>query len=340
MQTKVLKPTPESLALAAKILQKGGLVAFPTETVYGLGADATNAEAAKAIFTAKGRPADNPLIVHISSLSMLPEIVSSVPEAAQKLMNAFWPGPLTIIMPKGKKIPYAVTAGLETVAVRFPVHPDAQAMIERCGLPIAAPSANLSGKPSPTTAAHVFEDMDGRIPLILDGGPCQVGLESTVVDATHGHIILLRPGGVTREMLEEALGEEVALGKGVMEPLADGEKALSPGLKHKHYAPKAEVKVVLGPDDLRAQYILDSAAKDARPCVLCLEGRRGLYPGLTVLSAGNTPEDYAHNLFAALRHADEISCTQVYAEGLSLEGVGLAVMNRVERAAGFHVIQL
>ena len=247
---------------------------------------------------------------------------------------------MTIIMPKGNKIPYAVTAGLETVAVRFPVHPDAQAMIERCGLPIAAPSANLSGKPSPTTAAHVFEDMDGRIPLILDGGPCQVGLESTVVDATHGHIILLRPGGVTREMLEEALGEEVALGKGVMEPLADGEKALSPGLKHKHYAPKAEVKVVLGPDDLRAQYILDSAAKDARPCVLCLEGRRGLYPGLTVLSAGNTPEDYAHNLFAALRHADEIGCTQVYAEGLSLEGVGLAVMNRVERAAGFHVIQL
>lgn len=340
MQTKVLKPTPESLALAAEILQKGGLVAFPTETVYGLGADATNAEAAKAIFAAKGRPTDNPLIVHISSLSMLPEIVSSVPEAAQKLMNAFWPGPLTIIMPKGKKIPYAVTAGLETVAVRFPVHPDAQAMIERCGLPIAAPSANLSGKPSPTTAAHVFEDMDGRIPLILDGGPCRVGLESTVVDATHGHIILLRPGGVTREMLEEALGEEVALGKGVMEPLADGEKALSPGLKHKHYAPKAEVKVVLGPDDLRAQYILDSAAKDARPCVLCLEGRRGLYPGLTVLSAGNTPEDYAHNLFAVLRHADEIGCTQVYAEGLSLEGVGLAVMNRVERAAGFHVIQL
>lgn len=340
MQTKVLKPTPESLALAAEILQKGGLVAFPTETVYGLGADATNAEAAKAIFAAKGRPADNPLIVHISSLSMLPEIVSSVPETAQKLMNAFWPGPLTIIMPKGKKIPYAVTAGLETVAVRFPVHPDAQAMIERCGLPIAAPSANLSGKPSPTTAAHVFEDMDGRIPLILDGGPCQVGLESTVVDATHGHIILLRPGGVTREMLEEALGEEVTLGRGVMEPLADGEKALSPGLKHKHYAPKAEVKVVLGPDDLRAQYILDSAAKDARPCVLCLEGRRGLYPGLTVLSAGNTPEDYAHNLFAALRHADEIGCTQVYAEGLSLEGVGLAVMNRVERAAGFHVIQL
>ena len=144
----------------------------------------------------------------------------------------------------------------------------------------------------------------------------------------------------TTLMLEEALGEEVALGKGVMEPLADGEKALSPGLKHKHYAPKAEVKVVLGPDDLRAQYILDSAAKDARPCVLCLEGRRGLYPGLIVLSAGNTPEDYAHNLFAALRHADEIGCTQVYAEGLSLEGVGLAVMNRVERAAGFHVIQL
>ena len=340
IKTRVLPADEAGVAEAAQLLRQGQLVALPTETVYGIAADARNGAAVRDIFVAKGRPQDNPLIVHVTGPEMLPGLVSEVPERAQLLMAAFCPGPLTIIMPRGPEVADECCAGLDTVGIRMPSHPVARAVIQQSGCAFAAPSANLSGKPSPTTAAHVFEDMDGRIPLILDGGPCRVGLESTVVDATHGHIILLRPGGVTREMLEEALGEEVALGKGVMEPLADGEKALSPGLKHKHYAPKAEVKVVLGPDDLRAQYILDSAAKDARPCVLCLEGRRGLYPGLTVLSAGNTPEDYAHNLFAALRHADEIGCTQVYAEGLSLEGVGLAVMNRVERAAGFHVIQL
>lgn len=340
MITQVLPPTPENIALAAEIFQKGGLVGLPTETVYGLGADATNEAAARAIFAAKGRPADNPLIVHIWNRDQLRGIVAEVPARARALMDAFWPGPLTLILKKHPDVPDAVTAGLETVAVRFPVHPVAQAMLQAAGLPIAAPSANLSGRPSPTTAAHVLHDLNGRIPLIIDGGPCQVGLESTVVDATGDPVVLLRPGGVTREMLESALGEPVNLGKGVMEPLAEGEKALSPGLKHKHYAPRAQVRVVLGEDGPRREYILSAARGDEKPCVLCLEGHRALYEGLDVLSAGQTPEDYAHNLFSALRAADEQGYTHIYAEGLSTEGVGLAVMNRVERAAGFHIIQV
>lgn len=340
MQTKVLQPNDESIKLAAEIFRAGGLVGIPTETVYGLGANAFDEQAALSIFAAKERPADNPLIVHIYDRAQLADIVASIPENARRLMDAFWPGPLTIIMPKGEKIPYAVTAGLETVAVRYPVHPIALRMIEAAGLPIAAPSANLSGKPSPTTAQHVFDDMNGRIPLIIDGGACEVGLESTVVDTTRERVVLLRPGGVTREMLQDVLGQEVLLGKGVMEPLQDGEKALSPGLLHKHYAPKAKVRVVVGDDDKRAQYILENAAQDEKPCVLCLDQRAHCYGNLPILSAGDTPESYAHNLFAALRSADDAGYTDVYAEGLSMDGVGLAVMNRIERAAGFHIIKL
>ena len=338
MQTQVLQPTQENLQLAAAIFRSGGLVGMPTETVYGLGANALDQNAALAIFAAKGRPADNPLIVHISALDQLDNVVSAVPDCAKKLMDAFWPGPLTLIMPKHERIPLEVTAGLPTVAVRFPVHPVARKMIDLAGLPIAAPSANLSGRPSPTTAQHVLDDLNGRIPLIVDGGACQVGLESTVVDTTRERAVLLRPGGVTREMLQDALGEEVLLGKGVMEPLRDGEKALSPGLLHKHYAPRAQVRVVLGEDEARIAYIREQAARDERPCVLCLDARKGCYGELPVLNAGDTPESYAHNLFAALRAADDAGYTHVYAEGLSLDGVGLAVMNRIERAAGFHII--
>ncbi len=340
MQTQVLQPNAESIALAAEIFRAGGLVGFPTETVYGLGADATNADAARAIFAAKGRPGDNPLIVHISQMEQLSLVVSDIPERARALMEAFWPGPLTLILPKSARIPSAVTAGLDTVAVRFPAHAVAQEIITRTGLPIAAPSANLSGRPSTTTAAHVFSDLNGRIPLIIDGGPCQVGLESTVVDATGERVVLLRPGGVTREMMEAVLGERVEIGKGVMEPLGEGDKALSPGLKHKHYAPKAQVAVVLGGQEERARYILKAAQADDRPCVLCLEAHKDAYPGLDILSAGDTPKDYAHNLFAALRQADEAGYTKIYAEGLSTAGVGLAVMNRIERAAGFDLIKL
>lgn len=340
MLTEVLLPSEENIEKAAKILQSGGLIGLPTETVYGLGCDARNAKACLSVFAAKGRPADNPLIVHISNLSMLSDIVKEVPQKAKILMDAFWPGPLTIIMPKCDKIPNEATANLDTVAVRYPVHPVAMTIIEKAGIPVAAPSANLSGRPSTTTAEHVYRDLNGKIPLIVDGGACQVGLESTVVDATKEHIVLLRPGGITREMLEEVLGEPVTLGKGVMEPLKDGEKALSPGLLHKHYAPKAEVKVILGDENKRVAYIREEAKKNMKPCVLCMEQNRQNFDGIPVLSAGNTPEEYAHNLFAALRKADDFGFTQVYAEGLDLSGMGLAVMNRVERAAGFHVINV
>ena len=338
METRILPPTNENLDLAARILAAGGLVGLPTETVYGLAADARNAKAALSVFAAKGRPADNPLIVHISDISQLKDVARDVPRRAQVLLRRFWPGPLTMILPKAPAIPPEVTAGLDTVAVRFPAHPAARALIDRSG-PLAAPSANLSGRPSTTTAQHVYHDLQGRIPLILDGGPCEVGLESTVVDLSRGPAVLLRPGGVTREMLEEALGEPVALGKGVMEPLPEGERALSPGLKHKHYAPKARVVVVLGTDKARASYVQRHAKEDAAPCVLCLEENRALYGDLPTLDAGRKPEDYAHNLFAALREADARGYTAVYAEGLSLFGVGLAVMNRVERAAGFAVVR-
>ena len=256
METRICPPTEENLRLAGEILRAGGLVGMPTETVYGLAADATNPKAALSVFAAKGRPADNPLIVHISDLSQLPGVVREVPERAKKLLSAFWPGPLTMILEKAPAIPAEVTAGLDTVAVRFPVHPVARALIDAAGRPLAAPSANLSGRPSTTTAEHVLHDLQGRIPLILDGGPCQVGLESTVVDLSRGPAVLLRPGGVTREMLEAALGEPVALGKGVMEPLPEGEKALSPGLKHRHYAPRAQVVVVLGRLSRRQLYFL------------------------------------------------------------------------------------
>lgn len=227
MKTLLLPSSEESLSLAADLLRAGELVAFPTETVYGLGADALNAKAVLSIFAAKGRPADNPLIVHIHDRAQLPEICT-VPEQALPLMDAFWPGPLTILFNRKPAVPSEVTAGLPTVAVRMPSHPVAAAMLKACGLPIAAPSANSSGRPSPTLAAHVLEDMQGKIPLILDGGPCEVGVESTVLDLCHGVPTILRPGGVTKEMLESVLHTEVALAGSILRPLKPDEKALSP----------------------------------------------------------------------------------------------------------------
>ena len=237
MKTRVMNAeSPEAVALAARLFSEGQLVGFPTETVYGLGANALDRDAVLSIFAAKGRPADNPLIMHIWDRGQL-EGLCGVPEGAETLMDAFWPGPLTMLFPRTERVPDAVTAGLPTVAVRMPSLPCTRKLLEACGLPIAAPSANRSGRPSPTTAAHVLEDMDGRIPLILDGGPCQVGLESTVLDLTHGQPVILRPGGITKEMLEKALGTEVAVAGSVLRPLKQDEKALSPGMRYRHYAP-------------------------------------------------------------------------------------------------------
>ena len=289
--TQVLSPTPEALALASQLLHDGQLVAFPTETVYGLGANALDAKAVLNIFAAKGRPADNPLIVHVYDRAQLTPLCEVSP-LAEKLMDAFWPGPLTLILPRKPAIPDEVAASLPTVAVRMPSHPVAAALLRACKLPIAAPSANRSGKPSPTTAHHVLVDMDGRIPLILDGGSCDVGVESTVLDVTSGAPCILRPGGITKDMLESVLGHVDVAGS-VLRPLQKGEKALSPGMRYKHYSPDGQVTLVEG------------AEADVVAAMAKLE-----------------------------EHMDVI-----FSEVVPPEGVGLAVMNRLGRAAAFHTIQ-
>jgi L-threonylcarbamoyladenylate synthase len=247
METRLLIPTDEAIEYAASLLKEGELVAFPTETVYGLGANALNDKAVLSIFKAKERPADNPLIVHITEREDLFPLCHPN-EKALKLMDAFWPGPLTLLMKKTAAVPNVTTAGLDTVAIRMPSHPVARAPIKACGCPVAAPSANRSGRPSPTKAAHVMEDMAGRIPLILDGGPCDVGLESTVVDMTGEIPLVLRPGGVTPEMLFQAAGP-VETARSILAPLKPGEAAPSPGMRHRHYAPKGTLTLVSGMPD-------------------------------------------------------------------------------------------
>lgn len=344
MKTLLLPSSQESLALAADLLRTGELVAFPTETVYGLGANALNARAVLSIFEAKGRPADNPLIVHIHDRAQLPELCT-VPEKALPLMDAFWPGPLTILFNKKPAVPSEVTAGLPTVAVRMPSHPVAAAMLKACGLPIAAPSANSSGRPSPTLAAHVLEDMQGKIPLILDGGPCEVGVESTVLDLCHGVPTILRPGGITKEMLESVLHSEVALAGSILRPLKPDEKALSPGMRYKHYAPKAVVTLVEGEEEsvlvrLRELYRLETEA-GRKCCVLCfsehLDQLRDCHPH--DIGSKDHAEEIAHRLFDTLRRLDEEGMETVFSEVVPPEGVGLAVMNRLGRAAAFRTIK-
>ena len=237
----------------ARIIRAGGLVAFPTETVYGLGANGLNEEAVRSIFEAKGRPSDNPLILHVSKKSDVQQLWDTVPQLARQLMDTFWPGPLTLIAKRSKIVPNAVTAGLDTVAVRMPADKTARMLISNSGVPIAAPSANLSGKPSPTTAQHVLEDMDGRIPLILDGGPCKYGVESTVLSVV-GTPTILRPGAITREMLSAVIGE-VQVARSILAPLREGETVASPGMKYKHYAPKADVIVIVGTPENTAKKV-------------------------------------------------------------------------------------
>ncbi len=263
MQTQLLPVSPETLERAGELIREGHLVAFPTETVYGLGANALDADAVRRIFEAKGRPGDNPLIVHISALSQLPALIAGAPSpAARALMDAYWPGPMTLIFPKSDAVPEAVTAGLGTVAVRFPAHPAARALIDAAGVPIAAPSANRSGRPSPTSARHVLEDMDGRVPLILDGGDCEVGLESTVIDLSGETPRVLRPGGVTPEMIVAACGS-AGVDPAVMRPLGENEVARSPGMKYRHYAPVGALTVVKGEDVAVAQTICDTCPTTA-----------------------------------------------------------------------------
>ena len=339
MKTQVLPVTQESIALAARLLRQGELVALPTETVYGIAADARNGEAVHKIFEAKGRPQDNPLIVHICGMDMLRGIVSEVPERAKKLAAAFWPGPLTMVMPRGPEVSEVTCAGLDTVGVRMPSHPVVQAVIKASGVAFAAPSANLSGKPSPTNAQDTLADMDGRLPLILDGGESAVGVESTVVSVIGEHPMLLRPGYITKEQMEAVLGEEVLVSPAILEKLKDGEVVRSPGMKYKHYAPKAQVTILRGDFEAYRRYVTEHAEDGV--WALCFDGEGAQLP-VPFIKYGRNHDGVtqAHHLFTALRDLDRHGARVVYARCPEQDGVSMAVYNRLIRAAAFRVVTL
>ena len=339
MNTILTKADEVSVNKAAELLQAGEIVAIPTETVYGIAASAFDGAAVKKIFEAKGRPQDNPLIVHIDRMEMLEGLVACVPEGAKALAKAFWPGPLTIIMPRGPKVADEVCAGLDTVAIRMPSHPVARAVIAASGLPLAAPSANRSGGPSPTIAEDVMADMDGRLPLILDGGACGVGVESTVITLAGEQPMLLRPGFVTKEQLEQVLGCEVQLAGAVLHKLKEGETARSPGMKYKHYAPKAHVTILRGDFEAYRKCVCDHAGPGV--WALCFDGEGEQLP-VPFISYGAKEDDaaQARELFSALRRLDEKGAQTVYARCPHVGGVGLAVYNRLVRAAAFEVVEL
>ena len=328
-----------SVEAVANILKNGGLAAIPTETVYGLAANAFDAEACANIFRAKGRPGDNPLIVHICDTAMLSEIVSEFPEGAKRLAEKYWPGPLTMIMKKSEKIPDVTSAGLPSVAVRFPAHPVAREIIEKVGIPLAAPSANLSGSPSPTTFEHCTHDLMGRVDAIIDGGSCSVGVESTIISFAGEKPVLLRPGYITLEQLCEVLGE-VEVSHAVLEKLEEGEKVLSPGMKYKHYAPKAKVILLEGSEEEIRTFMLSEDRKRSVG-ILCAQDLAELMNGENVISLGKSKEEQARALFASLREFDHRPEVEIiYAPKPSKDGIGLAVYNRLAKAAGFTVKKL
>ena len=335
----------EVIQTAAKILQEGGLVAFPTETVYGLGGNGLDSAACEKIYIAKGRPSDNPLILHISEFEELNPIVREISPAAQKLMDAFWPGPLTMVFPKADIVPEKATGGLDTVAVRFPSHPVARAIIRAAGLPIAAPSANSSGKPSPTRASHVEFDLNGKIDMIVDGGAAEWGLESTIVDVSGEVPMILRPGAVTKEMIEKVVGT-VEIDPAILTKPAADLKPKAPGMKYTHYSPKAEVVLVKGETKAVVDEINRLATEDMaqglKTGVMATEETKDLYQADIVLSLGsrNRPEEIGANLFKYLRKFDFLGAERVYSEVFSEEGEGMAIMNRLNKAAGYCVIDL
>ena len=342
MVTKVIRVDPgniDSKALyeAAEIIRSGGLAAMPTETVYGLGGSALDSNAAAKIYAAKGRPSDNPLIIHVCSYEQIFEYTREVSEYAKKLIKEFMPGPFTIILKKADIIPDTVTAGLDSVAVRFPAHPVARELIKLSGVPIAAPSANLSGKPSPTKAEHVIDDMMGKIECIIDGGSCEVGVESTIVDATGDHPEILRPGGVTLEMLQ-AVCEDTGVDKNVLNFAAPGEKPKCPGTKYKHYAPNAEVTVVEGSRDGVRAKIKELIAENKGKVIGVLTMYESAYDDAVIISTSGANTGYAKDLFSALREFDKLGCDVVFAEFCENDGVGLAVKNRLYKSAGGRVL--
>lgn len=332
----------EYISEASEILRKGGLVAFPTETVYGLGGDATDKEASRKIYAAKGRPSDNPLIVHIARFSQLQEISKDLPENAKKLADAFWPGPLTMVVNKNEVIPYETTGGLDTVAVRMPNNPIALALIEESGCMIAAPSANTSGRPSPTKASHVYEDLSGKIDAILDGGAVDIGLESTIVDLTEDVVTILRPGYINMEMLKEVVGE-VRIDPGIVyndKGTTSGAKPKAPGMRYKHYAPKGDLTIISGDEDKVVAKIneLTKAAIEAgsKVGIIATSETADRYSDGQILVIGDRSDEgsIAHNLYDILRKFDELGVDLIYSESFATPKMGQAIMNRLLKAAG------
>lgn len=339
METIIFHPEEDknAIAAAAAILSRGGLLGIPTETVYGLGADGLNEDAVRRIFEAKGRPQDNPLILHVPDAGWLPRCCTDIPDAAYALAEKFWPGPLTMILPRRDCVPLRTTGGLDTVGVRCPDHPVTRAIIAAADTPVAAPSGNTSGRPSPTCARHMMEDMMGKIDGIVDGGDCAVGVESTIIDLTVQPPRLLRPGGLPLEALESVLGE-VAVDKAVRQKLADGEKAKAPGMKYRHYAPRAAVTVVTGTPRRSAAYIREHLPAGAG--VICFDEYAHLFGGHIVhrLGAASDKLAQAQHVFDALRTFDDTDVTAIYAQCPDESGLGLAVSNRLKKAAGFHTV--
>lgn len=337
----------EIIKEAGAVIRRGGLVAFPTETVYGLGADGMDAEASAKIYTAKGRPSDNPLILHIADLESLDMIACEIPKKAKLLMDKFWPGPMTLIFRKKAEVPYGTTGGLETVAVRYPEHPVALELIKAAGTPIAAPSANTSGRPSPTKAEHVVEDMDGRIDMIIDGGQVGIGIESTIVDVTQDIPMILRPGYITKAMLEEVVGEvtvdKVVQAKSATE-LGGDYAPKAPGMKYRHYAPKAELTMFEGPihkviDAIREKAKADEAEGD-KVGIIATEESKHLYECGRVVSIGSRKdeESIARGLYGILRDFDDMGVDVIYSETFYDDDLGQAIMNRLIKAAGYKII--
>lgn len=349
MDTKVVWIEEDQLDVsllkeAGEWIKKGELVAFPTETVYGLGGDALRAGSSRKIYEAKGRPSDNPLIVHIAKWEDIYRICRDIPESAKKLADAFWPGPLTMILKKQDIVPLETTGGLDTVAVRLPSHKTARAFIEAAGGYVAAPSANVSGRPSPTLAKYVLEDMNGKIPMILDGGEVGIGVESTIVDLSEGIPVVLRPGYITREMLKEVLGD-VQEDRTMMEARKDiAPKA--PGMKYRHYAPKGSLTIVSGTPERVAEYINTSCSKamcqGKRTGVLCTDETLLCYKADSVKSVGTRADEstVARKLYQILRECDEEGLEVIFSESFPTEGIGQAIMNRLLKAAGHQLIEL
>ena len=348
MNTKIEYVNPKQIdeavmREAGKLIADGELVAFPTETVYGLGGDALHPEAAKKIYAAKGRPSDNPLIVHIADFSDMNRVAREVPEAAKKLADAFWPGPLTMIVWKSDAVPMATTGGMDTVAVRMPNHPVALDLIRKSGCLIAAPSANTSGRPSPTEASHVAEDLSGRIAMILDGGPVGIGIESTIIDLTESQPMVLRPGYITPQMLSDVLGEEVIIDPGII-AADDTRKPKAPGMKYKHYAPKADMLIVDGAQDAVTERInaLVQTQQHAgkKVAVIATEESRSAYTADIILSMGSRSDEdaIAQHLYKILRECDELHVDAIYSESFQTPRIGQAIMNRLLKAAGHTVI--